>query len=107
MKNMLTNTNIASIHQAMDSTKAPVKIRDIVDVGESLGLKRSLVHKSVRTMFSKGSTRGYYSFPVSEVTGEFLTADTPVSTPAVPTAAQNFKLATTVASVVDDEIHIP
>ena len=104
---MLTNTNIASIHQAMDSTKAPVKIRDIVDVGESLGLKRSLVHKSVRTMFSKGSTRGYYSFPVSEVTGEFLTADTPVSTPAVPTAAQNFKLATTVASVVDDEIHIP
>jgi MoxR-like ATPase len=107
MKNTLTNENIASIHQAMDLTKAPVKKAAIIDVAESLGLDRSLVHKTVRTMFSKASKRGYYTFPVSEVTGEFLTADTPVSTPAVRTPAENFKLATTVASVVDDEIHIP
>lgn len=110
MKNTLTNENIASIHQVMDFTKAPVKKGAIVDAGESLGIDRSSIHRAVNSMFSKTSKRGYYTFPISQVTGEPITADTPISTPAkpaAPTPAENFKLATTVSSVVDDEIHIP
>ena len=110
MKNTLTNENIASIHQVMDFTKAPVKKGAIVDAGESLGIDRPSIHRAVNSMFSKTSKRGYYTFPISQVTGEPITADTPISAPAkppAPTPAENFKLATTVSSVVDDEIHIP
>ena len=110
MKNTLTNENIASIHQVMDFTKAPVKKGAIVNAGESLGIDRPSIHRAVNSMFSKTSKRGYYTFPISQVTGEPITADTPISTPAkpaAPTPAENFKLATTVSSVVDDEIHIP
>ena len=110
MKNTLTNENIASIHQVMDFTKAPVKKGAIVNAGESLGIDRPSIHRAVNSMFSKTSKRGYYTFPISQVTGEPITADTPISAPAkppAPTPAENFKLATTVSSVVDDEIHIP
>jgi hypothetical protein len=66
MKNMLTNTNIASIHQAMDSTKAPVKKGLIVDVGESLGFARSSIHHAINSIFLKASKRGYYTFQFLE-----------------------------------------
>jgi hypothetical protein len=94
----MTNNKEKQLREKFANETAPVRRKDINAAGAELGMSEYEVWKVVKTLLSAGK-RGYFYFKAPA---------TEVSAPAEKlSAAKKFKLATSVASVVDDEIYIP
>ena len=94
----MTNNKEKQLREKFANETAPVRRKDINAAGAELGMSEYEVWKVVKTLLSAGK-RGYFYFNAPP---------TEVSAPAEKlSAAKKFKLATSVASVVDDEIYIP
>jgi len=94
----MTKNNETLLREKFANETAPVRRKDINAAGAELGMTEYEVWKVVKTLLSAGK-RGYFYFNAPPVE---------VSAPAEKlSAAKKFKLATSVASVVDDEIYIP
>mgnify|MGYP001186538080 FL=1 len=94
----MTENKEIQLREKFANETAPVRRKDINAAGAELGMSEYEVWKVVKTLLSAGK-RGYFYFKAPA---------TEVSAPAEKlSAAKKFKMATTVASVVDDEIYIP
>jgi len=94
----MTENKEKQLREKFANETAPVRRKDINAAGAELGMSEYEVWKVVKTLLSAGK-RGYFYFKAPA---------TEVSAPAEKlSAAKKFKMATTVASVVDDEIYIP
>ena len=94
----MTKNNETLLREKFANETGPVRRKDINAAGAALGMTEYEVWKVVKTLLSAGK-RGYFYFKAPA---------TEVSAPAEKlSAAKKFKLATSVASVVDDEIYIP
>ncbi len=94
----MTENKETQLREKFANETAPVRRKDINAAGAELGMSEYEVWKVVKTLLSAGK-RGYFYFKAPA---------TEVSAPAEKlSAAKKFKMATTVASVVDDEIYIP
>ena len=94
----MTKNKEKQLREKFANETGPVRRKDINAAGADLGMSEYEVWKVVKTLLSAGK-RGYFYFnaPAADV-----------SAPAEKlSAAKKFKLATSVASVVDDEIYIP
>ena len=99
MKTMISKEQIALIHEKFNHTNQPVRRKDIVNAGESLGLNRTQLHDMV-VSFKKAPVRGQYYFPEANIDAASI-----ATTPAP--AGAKFNLANPVSSVTNDEIYIP
>ena len=94
----MTKNNETLLREKFANETGPVRRKDINAAGAALGMTEYEVWKVVKTLLSAGK-RGYFYFKAPA---------TDVSAPTEKlSAAKKFKLATSVASVVDDEIYIP
>ena len=94
----MTKNKEKQLREKFANETGPVRRKDINAAGAALGMSEYEVWKVVKTLLSAGK-RGYFYFNAPP---------TEVSAPAEKlSAAKKFKLATSVASVVDDEIYIP
>ena len=94
----MTKNKEKQLREKFANETGPVRRKDINAAGADLGMSEYEVWKVVKTLLSAGK-RGYFYFNAPAAN---------VSAPAEKlSAAKKFKLATSVASVVDDEICIP
>ena len=94
----MTKNKEKQLREKFANETGPVRRKDINAAGADLGMSEYEVWKVVKTLLSAGK-RGYFYFNAPAAN---------VSAPAEKlSAAKKFKLATSVASVVDDEIYIP
>ena len=104
MKTMLNTTEITRLHTEFSNTSDGVRIGEITDRAEMIGLPRKSAYKTVKNIFITGAKRGLYHFPAANVTVE--SAPAPAAAPA-HAPAETFKNAMSVSSISDDEIYIP
>jgi len=97
---MITDAQIALIHEKFNHTNKPVRRKEFVTRGESLGLDHDALHETIVNRFKRGTVRGQYYFPAVRP------AATPAPAEPAPVEAK-INHACSVSSVSNDEIYIP
>lgn len=100
--NKLNDKELSALHAEFNNTTEMVSRKDIRETALRIGLKQPNIGNSIKSDFVASEDRGKYYFP--QVKHE--PAVEKVSAP-VKSASEKFKLATTISSVVDDEIYVP
>jgi cobaltochelatase CobS len=102
MKTMITDAQIAILHEKFNYTSATVRRKDFVNAGIALGFENAQLQETIVGRFSRAAVRGHYYFPSIGAAPAASPAE-----PATPVASAKINNACSVTSVSNDEIYIP